>query len=277
MRHMGEADVLHIGGTARHLDRDVAPRHRAADDAVLCRRLWRRRCGGFAVEIELGCELAVAELAAIGSGDDAVANFQSIAGHAEAFGRLADQQRAHLRAGQPERGAALLDRLAAGGIAFVRGLRRVAGNHLHTGERQIELFGGDLCQRRRDTLTQLDLAGEDDRRSVGVDAQPGIEHALVVQATRQFRRLRAGRARRQGEGEDQRPRGLAELSPGEVHRGLAHVFRVFCAARNTARMMRPWVPHRHRFCANASRTSTVVGCGWRSSSSFAVMIMPLMQ
>src|SRR6516162_8788897 len=162
-------------------------------------------------------------------------------------------------------------------MALIRGLRRIAGDHLDPGERQIELLGGDLRQRRRDPLAELDLAGKDDRGPVGIDAQPSIEHAVVVKAARQFWGLSAGRARGKGEGEDQRTRGLAELPPSESHRGLAHVFPVLSAARNTARMMRPWVPHRHRFCANASRTSAAVGRGLWLSRSFAVMIMPLMQ
>src|SRR6516162_9217274 len=36
---------------------------------------------------------------------------------------------------------------------------------------------------------QLELAGEDHHRPVGIDAQPGIERAVVGEAPRQFRRL----------------------------------------------------------------------------------------
>jgi len=95
--------------------------------------------------------------------------------------------------------------------------------------------------------------------------------------SRQFWRLSAGRVRGERKGEDKRASRLAELPPGEIHSGLGHVFPIFCAARSTARMMRPWVPQRHRFCASPSRTSAAVGCGLRSSRSFALMIMPLMQ
>src|SRR6516225_12275924 len=100
-------------------------------------------------------------------------------------------------------------------MALIRGLRRIAGDHLDLGERQIELLGGDLRERRRDTLAELDFAGKDYRRPVGIDAQPGVEHAVVGQASRQLWRLGAGEARGESEGEDQRTRRLAELSPGQ--------------------------------------------------------------
>ena len=67
----------------------------------------------------------------------------------------------------------------------------VAGDHVDARERQIELLGGDLRERGQDALPELDLAGEHGGVAVGVDAQPGIEHAVGLQAAGQPRRLPA--------------------------------------------------------------------------------------
>ena len=65
-------------------------------------------------------------------------------------------------------------------------------------KRQVELFRRDLRQRRDDALAELDLAGEDRRVAVGVDADPGVEHAVVIEAAGQpCGLLRAKRAAEQ--------------------------------------------------------------------------------
>src|SRR5439155_15251900 len=102
---------------------------------------------------------------------------------------------------------------------------------------------------------------------------PSVEHAVFFEAARQLGGRRAAKRRRERKTEDQRARGLAELTARED----AHVLPVSRAARSTARMMRPWVPQRQRLAARPSRTSCSLGCGMRSSSSFALMIMALMQ
>ena len=52
-------------------------------------------------------------------------------------------------------------------------------------ERQVEFLGGDLRQRGDDALTEFHLAGAHRRAAIGRDADPGIEHAVAVEATRQ--------------------------------------------------------------------------------------------
>ena len=113
-------------------------------------------------------------------------------GHAERSGIDAkalcgklDKDCADLRAGKPQRRAAVLDRLAAGGDALVRRLLGVAGNHLHPAQRQVEFLRRDLRQRRHDALAELDLAGADSGVAVGADANPGVEQAVVVEAAGQ--------------------------------------------------------------------------------------------
>ena len=111
----------------------------------------------------LGGQLAIADLAAVRRRDHAVGDRQLIGRHAEPLGGELEQDRAHLGAGHAQGGAAVLDRLAAGGLALVRRLAGVAGDHLDARERQIELLGRDLGERGEDPLPELDLAGEDGR------------------------------------------------------------------------------------------------------------------
>src|SRR5262249_56126189 len=123
---------------------------------------------------------------------------------------------------------------------------------------------------------ELELAGERGGGGVGVDGDGGVGFGVVLQAAGQpFLRARGVRIER--EGDDDRAEAGGELAPiesGSVH---GQVLPLACAARNTARMMRLWVPQRQRLPASASRTSPSLGRGLRSSSSFADMIMPLMQ
>ena len=96
----------------------------------------------------------------------------------------AEQELARLGAREANRGAALLDRLAAGGHALVGRPGRVAGHHLDPAVVDVELVGGDLGERGRDALAELDLAGEHRHRPVRVDAQPRRQHAVAVEASR---------------------------------------------------------------------------------------------
>jgi hypothetical protein len=57
-----------------------------------------------------------------------------------------------------------------------------AGHQLDPLEGNVELFRGDLQERRLYTLPQLGLAGEDRDAAIGVDANPGIEEGGLLQA-----------------------------------------------------------------------------------------------
>src|SRR5262249_42387793 len=174
--------------------------------------------------------------------------------------------------------AAVLDRLAAGGLALVRRAPGVAGNHRNTGKRQIELLGRDLLQRRENALPQLDLAGEDRGGAVGVDPDPAVEPPVVLQAAREPGGLLAQcRLRVERERNDQGAEACGEFASVECGSVHGQVLPLVSAARSTARMMRLWVPQRQRLPASAVRTSPSLGCGLRSSSSFAAMVMPFVQ
>src|SRR5262245_52928222 len=161
-------------------------------------------------------------------------------------------------------------------MTLVRSAAGVARDHLDPRQRQVELFRRDLRERGEDALPQLHLTRENGGATVGIDTDPSIQSAVLLQACGQpflsSRKLRIERERN-----DDGPEASGELTPIESGGGHVRVLPLACAARSTARTMRLWVPQRQRLPASAARTSRSFGRGLRSSNSFADMIMPLMQ
>ena len=154
------------------------------------------------MQIGRGGKLAIAELAPVRRGDDPVGDAERGGVKAKALCRQLDQDGADLRAGEPQRRAAVLDRLAAGGHAFVGRPLGVARNHPHPVERQVEFLRGDLRQGGENALAEFDLAGRDRGNAVGADANPGVEQAVIRKAAGQPGGLLGeGKPRRQREGE----------------------------------------------------------------------------
>src|SRR5207249_5056010 len=114
-----------------------------------------------------------------------------------------------------QRGAALLHRKAPGGLTLVRSSCGVAVDHLDALEVHVQLVGGDLRQGGADTLAQLDLAGEDRHGAVGLDAQPGVEHAVRLEAARQSV-LAQSQSRSERESDDESSAHLQEVTAGNV-------------------------------------------------------------
>src|SRR6516164_8787394 len=185
-----------------------------------------------------------------------------------------EQHLAHLGAGVAQRDAAVLDRLASRGEAFIGCLSGIAGDERDALRLDLELVGGDLLERGEDSLTKLNLAGADRDGAVGVDAYPGIEHPVVGEAARELRRLGGKSAGSEAEGEGERARALNEAAAGKDEAGHRAISR---AARATARRMRTCVPQRQRLSAKAWRISVSLGCGFRARSPAALITMPLMQ
>ncbi len=224
VQHVRQPDVLHIGRTARHLGGDVEPMDRLADNRVLGGRLRPGLGGGFALEVGLGGELAIADFAAVGRAHDAVGSLERIGADAEFPGGEVDQNRAHLGARHAQRRAAVLDRLAAGGLAFVRRAAGIGRDHGDLPERHIELFGRDLGKRGQDALPELDLAGKHRHLAVRTDSDPGIEHPVGVEAARELRPVFLLLGERglgaQAEGDDDAAKAGSEVAPcqtGSVH------------------------------------------------------------
>src|SRR6267142_2549745 len=109
----------------------------------------------------------------------------AVAWRLKSASRARSQDVARLGAREAQRGAALLDRQGAGGLALVRRPRGIAVDHLDALEMHVELVRGDLRQRGAYALTELDLPGEDRDRAARIDAQPRVEHAVGVEAARE--------------------------------------------------------------------------------------------
>ena len=96
----------------------------------------------------VGDELAIPETPAVIGDDRAALRSQPFGQEMQLRRRLLDQDRPHLSGGIHDRGAAVLHRMAAGCVAFVRGPRRVGGDQVNRRRFDDEFLRGELNQRR---------------------------------------------------------------------------------------------------------------------------------
>src|SRR5690606_25140 len=154
-------------------------------------------------------------------------------------------------------------------------------------ERKIELLGGDLRQRRRRALAELDVADIERRGVVGMDREPGVDELGVRRSGGRAAggRLCTSRDRQVADREtdDERAAGLEERAPADraervaarAHSRSSEAAPIARAARLIALTMRGYVPQRQRCPFIAARISASLGSGFPSSSSAALMIIPL--
>ncbi len=230
---------------ARHLRRQVAPRHRLSHHAVCRARLRRRRPGDLGGEI-----LRLHEGPVVVPGRCVAATKRAIL-DADLRRRAVQPPRqplhhpgAQLRRHQPDRAPRHLDRLAGGGLPLIRRLLRVARQHRDTREVDVQLLGRDLRQRGDVALAQLHLAHRQAHGAVGLETQPLLHPPVGQDALRQ----------------------------GVAHR--AAPARIIAAALATARRMRGCAPQRHRWLSSAAAISARLGSALRSSNALASMMMP---
>ena len=238
VQHPGQRQVLEITRGAGDDRSEVDAPGLAPDDAVPGRRFRRHAAGGAYVEPLPAEQLPVARRSPA-RGDRPVLDAQLARVDAELGRREPEQVRARFRGRLPQRRAALLGRGAAGGEAFVEPVRGVGGLDAHALERDVELFRTDPREHRAQPLSVLRLAAEDGDRLRRIDAHPGIEQRMLLEARRE----------------------------------RAHA----AAARRTAFTIRGCEPQRQRCGASAARISSSEGCGVRSSSAFAPTMIPGMQ
>ena len=187
--HRRQTHILHIGGLAADFFRNIATCNGLADDVPARRRLRLDTARCFTAQIGVLRQFPIRCFDAAAA-DSAITDGQLICRNTQAHGCSLHQNIPRLRRREMQRGSALLHRLAAGGHAFIRTTRGVRGNHFDALVIDIEFIGGDLGERGQDALPQLHLAGKNGHRAVGINAQPAIEHAIVLQAAGQYRRLR---------------------------------------------------------------------------------------
>ncbi len=263
MDHVGQSQVLDVARPARDLAGNVDARDVLAHETSRAHILELRLGLRAHVEVLAGDELRIRDAPAAFGMHRAVSRRQLPGRHAKAPRRLRDQQLPHLRRCMQDRRAAILERIAARGVALVGRALGVGGDERDALERNGELLGGDLLQRSLHALPQLRLAGEDGDAAVGADADPRVELGRSVEGARQLRRLRLLRAG----GEE-----LASRKDG------AHALPfINCAARPTARRIRMCVPQRHSPGESALRMSSSDAPGFFSSNAWARIIIPGMQ
>ena len=119
--------------------------------------------------------------------DRASLGSQLIGRHAEALGREPDQDGPHLGGGMKHGRAAVLQGVASGRKAIIRGARRICRDHLDALGRDVELFGRDLRQSGLDALAQLRLAGKYSDAALRIDPDPAVEHRSLLEAAGQLR------------------------------------------------------------------------------------------
>src|SRR5262249_51518258 len=151
------------------------------------------------------------------------------------------------------------------------------GDEIDLGQRDIELLGGDLAQRRIGAGAEIDLAGIDRDRAARIDRQEGIDlgkHDRLGASCALRLRVRK-RSKRKADHE-----GAAALEHVAARRDDVHgslLVQAAPAARLTAATMRTCVPQRQRLLASAFLMSASEGFLLVVSSAADSMIMPLMQ
>jgi hypothetical protein len=110
--------------------------------------------------------------------------------------RRREQYLTGLGAGEADGGAALLDRLTAGGKAFVWGAGGVGRHHVDAPVVHVEFVGGNLRQCARNALPEFDFAGEHRHGAIRIDAQPRRQEAIAVKAAGKMGRRRGALGQR---------------------------------------------------------------------------------
>ena len=248
VEHARQFHILHVTRHAGDFRRNIDARHGLADQGMQFRRFGRDLGGRFARQQIVARQFPVSDAAAAAGRDRAVLDRKLLERAAQLRGGALQQQIAHFRRRIAQRDAGFLDRAAARSHALVGTARSIGRRKSHAFECDVEFIGDHLHQHREYALADLDLARENGDRAVGVEPQPAVEHAVVLEAARQ----------------------LARCSSRSAHAASP-------TTRRMARRMRWCVPQRHRLPASASRISVSPGLGLASSRAFADMMMPLAQ
>ena len=176
VEHAGQPDVAGESGLARDLGPGVGAQRRLAGDAVLGVVLD----GGLVLQADLDLapadELGVRRLfgRVLRVVDGAVLGEEGVLGDAEARGGQLEEDAAGFGRRLPQGRPEVLGAARAEGARVVGAEVRVAHDHVHRVERDVELLGQHHGQRGDDALAHLDLAGEAGDAAVGTDLEIGV-------------------------------------------------------------------------------------------------------
>ena len=130
MHHAGQPHVLDIGRTAGDLGRNIDARHRLAHHLVRRGILQLRFRLRLHMQHVARDQIAITEALAVRRDHRAVFGAQIFRRQIEPPRGFRDQKLAHLRGRVLDRGAAVLHRMAAGGVAFIGGAAGIGGDDL---------------------------------------------------------------------------------------------------------------------------------------------------
>ena len=167
--------------------RQIEPGNGFSDDAVRARRFGGHLRGGIAVEHIVGGERPIARPRAGRAYDIALVDDERLERFPQPCrgGGEIDRPRFGTRVAQ--RSAGLLHRQAPRSHRFVGTRRCRRRNHPHARDRDVELFRGDLRQRRQNALPDLDFARKDFDEAIGAEAEPLRESSIPAEAPGQRR------------------------------------------------------------------------------------------
>ncbi len=172
MQHSGQGRIVNEAGMGENLVGNIQPLHGVSGKAAARRCFGHRARGGMTVERNFAREFPVAGADIAGPGNGAIDDIERIGSDTEAVGRGNQENLPDFGADLPDRAPRLLHGKTAGSDTFIGTARRRCANHLHAGDIDIKLVGGDLGQRRHDALPDLDLARRDRHLSLRRDADP---------------------------------------------------------------------------------------------------------
>ena len=244
VQHIRPHDVMDEGSTC-DFRRQVAARRRLADIAIRGMRLRRRAAVDIAGKILGGRETPIVMPGrSIAAPENPILDRQFRRTAIQSLCQPVQHASTQLSRHQSYRTARHLDRLARRGLPLIRRILRVARQHGDPIQIHIEFVGCDLCQCGHIPLAKLDLAHCQPHRAIRLEPDPLLHPSVILNRQRQ---------------------------------SVAHapvLSRSMAAAFSTARNIRGCAPQRQRFLSSARTISPRVGDGLRSSSAFALMMMP---
>ena len=267
----GREEVRRVAGGARHLRSPVLAGRVLADQGELGDGLR------FHV-LEVPLDAPTLHQLAVGHvpggiprhGDQSLPHLQASHGDTELFGGQVDQDRPGLGRRAPQDRAELPDAQGAPGSAVPGTEVRVAHEHVHPLQGDIQFLRRQHGQGGHGALAHLDLAHEAAHPAVRADLQVGVEVLGITGPLGHLLGLLEG-GQREADEEAHCPGGLEEVP------AVDHQTPPFAAAASTAARIRTWAPQRQRLPSRASATRWRSGRGVFCSRATVLRIMPGVQ
>ena len=215
VQHAGQAHVLQIDIRAAHFAGNVVARRARADEFVIRHGLQQRFSGEGQIEVLVADEFAVGDgFRAESCGHDALRDRQAFHRRVEFLRRHREQCLPSLGRRRANRRRAARDRRTRIRSALIGREVSIEAHGADLAHVEVELFGGNLQQRSRRALAELDVADVDRRGVVAVNREPRVDLPRIG-AARDGRSLREKRVvdeARAAEADHERAAGLQKFT-----------------------------------------------------------------